>query len=215
MFESTDSTKKLDLQDIRLEGSSGDGTDFIQVITPDAQLGDKYYWMTTEGADWLDQDGWYGFDQETLLVGDRKVELTLGQGFYITVQKTGVKVITSGAVRLTSLGYPLNGNGQYTIVGNATPVDLDIQKLKLEGASGDGMDFIQVITPDAKLGDKYYWMTTKGADWLEQDGWYEFDQETFLCEDNENAVTMKAGEGFYITVQNTGVKLMLPSAVAK
>ncbi len=212
MFESTDSTKKFDIQNIRLEGSSGDGMDFIQVITPEATLGDTYYWMTTKGADWLEKDGWYAFDQETYLCEENgnKVELTLGQGFYITVQGQSVKVITSGGVRLSELKYPLNGGGNYTIVGNATPVDLDIQQIKLEGSSGDGMDFIQVITPEATLGDTYYWMTTEGADWLEKDGWYAFDQETYLCEENDNKVEWKAGEGFYITVNNNNVKLVLP-----
>ena len=215
-------TASYDLQNIKLVGGYGDGgTEMIYVYNENASLtGDVYCWGTVEdSAGDMDYtvDGWYNGQYGTELVTD--VTLPLGTGLYLCLSdiSTGAKVQYSGEVYQDSLEQTLENAG-YNMIGNSTPVAIDLQDIKLVGAYGDGgTEMIYVYNENASLtGDVYCWGTIEDSagdmDYA-VDGWYNGQYGFDLVE----GVTLQPGQGLYLCLSDisAGAKLVLPNPMEK
>ena len=217
-------TATYDLQNIKLVGAYGDGgTDAIIVYNEFAALtGDFYYWGTVEdsaGDMEYAVDGWYNG-----MYGDELVEnitLPLGTGLYLNLSSysSGAKVQYSGEVYQNQLEQDIPNAG-YNMIGNSTPVPVDLQDIKLVGAYGDGgTDAIIVYNEFAALtGDFYYWGTVEdSAGDMEYavDGWYNGMYGTDLVE----GVVLQPGQGLYLNLSAysfaNSPKLVLPNPMEK
>ena len=100
------------------------------------------------------------------------------------------------------------------MVGNATPVALDLQQIKLIDAAGDGMtDDIVGYDSDACLTEEdYYWQTVDAA-WvdIQQDGWY----NGMMSDELVTGYTLQPGQGFFLYLGTEGVKVQFPAPLTK
>ncbi len=204
------------LQDIKLVGAYGDGmTDSIIGYDSYACVTeDDYYWATVEGSIFspVMQDGWYKGALGTELVTD--VTKPVGHGLYLNLGSEGATVQYAGKVYEDGYTSPALQTG-YNMLGNATPVPLDLQQIKLVDAYGDGMtdsiigyDSYACITED-----DYYWATVEGSIFspVKQDGWYKGALGTELV----TGVTLQPGQGFYFNIGTEGAKYQLPAVITQ
>lgn len=199
VFEAVSGT--MNLQDLQLINAAGDGTENIVLIDNDGMTQGQYSWFsdeqTGEGKDgWFDMDAWAFYD----------VDIENGQGFYIYTKKMGVKIQSSGAVKLEPYSKTLKMG--YNIVGNCSPVAINIQDVKLVDAKGDGTESIISIDSEGMTQGQFSWFsdeqTGEGKDgWFDMDAWDFYDFE------------IAAGEGLYVYAKKDGVKLTIPSAITK
>ncbi len=209
IFESTtvvaDGTKKLNLQDLKLRGKpEGDGFKERLIILDSAgKFSTEYTWWNAEG-EW--PEGW-SLKGDADLVED--VTINMGEGFYLDVGgNDGVSLQVSGGVNLNTLSYNLPAG--YGMAGNATPVKIDLQDVKLRGKpDGDGFKERLIILDSAgKFSTEYTWWNAEG-EWPE--GW-SLKGEADLVE----GVDFEPGEGFYLDVgNNDNVSLEIKPPITK
>ena len=197
-FQRIDS-EEIDIQEIKLEGGVGDQTEFIVALDADGIADDQYYWLNeSQGM----EPGWYDNGWNPI----EGVTFKQGQGFYIyEPNEVEIKIPFSGQVDMGEQKIPVGL--KYSIVGNSSARDLDLQKIKLEGGLGDQTEFIVVLDKDGIADDQYYWLNeSQGM----EPGWY--DNGWNPIED----VTVKAGDGLMIYQPNE-IKsfLVLPAIETK
>ena len=214
-------TATYDLQNIKLVGGYGDGgTDKIYVYDEFASLtGDYYCWGTIEDSEGdmdYTADGWYKGIYGDELIKD--ITLPLGTGLYLNLSagSAGATVQYAGEVYQAKVEQPLAAG--YNMIGNATPVPVDLQDIKLVGAYGDGgTDKIYVYDEFASLtGDYYCWGTIEDSEGdmdYTVDGWYFGIYGDELVE----GVVLQPGQGLYLNISmgSTGAKLILPNPMEK
>ena len=195
----------LSLQDIKLVGDSvtGGGANSIVLLDADGMTQGTYgWWLPDDGTGeeegcWFDGDNWEKIN----------VTLTEGQGFYLYAVDSGMSILSSGQVKLSQ--YTTTLGAGYNLVGNCSPVDLDIQKLKIVGDNvvGGGANSIVLLDADGITQGTYGW-------WLPDDGTGE-DEGCWFDGDNWEKITatIKAGEGLYVYAVGPGMKLTIPSAL--
>lgn len=182
------------LQNFKLVGSAGDGTETIQVIEADGSCNTAYQWLTEENSGM--PDGWY--DENWAPVENTIVP---GLGFLMNVG-ADVEAQFAGQVKVGNLQVTIPAG--FTVVGNSLPVDISIQDMKLTTCLGDGTETIQVIELDGSCNTAYQWLTEENSGM--PDGWYD---------ENWSAVTLevKAGTAFLFNVGSEAV-LDIPAVVA-
>ena len=189
----------LDIQDIKLQGVPGDGSDVIWVLDSDGIVtGDTYYWFSKEitGA----ATDFWSADGETPL----KRTIVSGEGFYVYTESEEASVMVSGSVKIGN--YSKNLIPGYNLTGNFSPIAQNIQNLTLSGVPGDGSDVIWVLDSDGIVtGETYYWFSkdVTGAD------------KDFWSADGENPLdlTFEPGEGIYLYTEATDAKINLPAVI--
>ena len=147
-------------------------------------------------------DGWFN--------GDVYVEgesIPLGTGLYLNCPTANVGVQYAGQVYNGALTNDLPNIG-YNMVGNCTPVDIDIQDLKLVGAGGDGNEMIIGYSESAGLTGVVYTWYLDSAVGSGIDGWFNGD---IYVED----MPLAPGEGVYLNCPTANVKFVIPSALKK
>jgi hypothetical protein len=115
--------------------------------------------------------------------------------------------MSSGAVKLTNYSRDLNVG--YNLVGNCTPVDLDVQKIKLVGdaITGSGANNICLLDADGIFQGSYGWWTPDDGTGEEEGCWFDGDSWAVI-ED-----TVAAGQGLYLYCVDAGLKHELPKAL--
>ncbi len=210
VFESTDG-KSIDIQELKLIGAIGDGSETIQPIGVKGNyVGDPYTWYSKENASLFGgtKAGWY--DSSANLI---EFPLVLGNSVYISVTTPAdgydaIKIQTSGGVKLTAIPKTLSAG--INIVGNSSPTSQDIQAFKLKYAIGDGSETIQPIgTKGNYVGDPYTWYSEENASLFggTKAGWY--DSSANLVE-----LPYAPGQGIYISVVSD-VEIEIPAATSK
>jgi len=92
----------------------------------------------------------------------------------------------------------------FNVVGNSTPNEIDLQKMKLLNAAGDGTEQIQIIEQDGSCSTIWTWLNTDIG--VEKDGWYDNDTWEPIVK------TVKPGTAFLIAV-DADTELELPAVV--
>ena len=168
------------IQDIKLEGEVTEYSDSIQILDKGGATEATYLWTA---------DGWI---DGTFALTD--VSLTPGQSILLdTANKVSVSM--SGEVRKTS--YTTESVSGFNFVGNTTPVEIDIQKIKLSGAYTEYSDSIQILDEGGATVETYLWTA---------DGWID---GTFSLATK----SIEAGLGLLIDTANEGVTITVPSAL--
>ena len=168
------------IQDIKLEGEVTEYSDSIQILDKGGATEATYLWTA---------DGWI---DGTFALTD--VSLTPGQSILLdTANKVSVSM--SGEVRKTS--YTTESVSGFNFVGNTTPVEIDIQKIKLAGAYTEYSDSIQILDEGGATVETYLWTA---------DGWID---GTFSLATK----SIEAGLGLLIDTANEGVTITVPSAL--
>ena len=184
----------VDIQNIKLTGSSGDMSDLIQTFTSAGNLNPEYMYLTMDGFGY--ENGWY--DTDFALV-EETVEP--GKGFLFW-NNSGATINFSGEVLAGQKN--LDVAAGYSIMGNPLPKDIDIQDMKLINSVGDMSDLIQTFTSAGNLNPEYMYLTMDGFGY--EDGWY--DTDFALVEE-----TVQPGAAFLIwNSVGEGMKLQFPTA---
>lgn len=199
--------KVIDLQSIKLVNAAGDGmTDWIEVWDDTGSMTDTaYFWVTKDGG--AEKDGWVTEMMGTDYAED--VTVSMGAGFYLNMNTEGATVQYSGEVVQSDLISDELPTG-YNIIGNATPVPVDLQKITLLNAAGDGMtDWIEVWDETGSMTDTaYFWVTKDGG--AEKDGWV----TEMMGTDYAEGITFAPGEGIFFNCNSSGVKVKIPAPIA-
>ena len=187
-------TDTIDLQSLSVVDGLGAQQEQIQVLGANGVMtAVTYYWLTEADigeAGWYD-DNWEKYENVKLNKGDGLIFFSFGDT--AKFQSSG-KVVT-GKTEITL-------NAGFTVAGNSTNRDLDLQDIKIADGLGAQQEQIQVLGANGVMtGVTYYWLTE--AD-IGEDGWYDDNWEKI------EGVTVKAGEAFVIFAFN-GAKLALPA----
>ncbi len=205
MFEST--TESATVQEMKLCGNFlGDGgSEQLQLLDEEGNPGATYVYVKGE---WLGEGAEDAWCDGGSLKPVTTIELKQGKGFYIksSSKDDEIKVQTSGSVKLANTEVSLPGG--YTIVGNASPVNLDIQRFKLSGSYlGDGgSEQLQLLDEEGNPGATYVYV--KG-EWLgegAEDAWCDGGSLKPIT------LSVKAGEGLYLKTGD-GVTFITPSPI--
>jgi len=174
--------------------AAGDGTEVIQVLDTEGLVPATYVWLNENmGMDpgWYDNDTW----------APVTAKIPAGNGFLMSAN-AAMAITTSGEVagQDTVVTFPAG----YSVLGNCSPVDLDIQKMTLPAtAAGDGTEVIQVLDTEGLVPATYVWLNEN----MGQDpGWYDNDTWAPIT------ATVKAGEAFLFSA-NADTTLTIPSAI--
>ena len=205
-------TATYDLQNIKLVGANvGDGvSDYIEIWDDAGAMTDTAYFYVTEAAG-ADHDGWVDGMMGTEYVED--VTLDLGKGFYLYIGSgDDVQVQYNGEVQKGNLTSPELPYG-YNIVGNATPVTVNLQQIQLLGANvGDGVsDYIEVWDDTGSMTDTAYFYVTE-AQGADHDGWV----DGMMGTDYPTNVEYAPGQAFFLYVgSGDDLQVKLPAVLAE
>ena len=201
-----------DLNNIKIVGGDGSGmTEIIYGYDKDACLsGVDFYWNTA--ADTImgpAEDCWV-----TDVMGDTKAEnvkLPAGTGLYLSLGTAGATIQYAGQVSDKEIIVQELVAG-YNMIGNATPVEIDLNDIKIVDGYGDGTTEIIVgYDADACLsGVDYFWNTaTDTIMGPDEDCWV----TEMMGDTKAENVKLQPGEGIYLSLGTTGAKLTIPSAL--
>ena len=201
-----------DLSNIKIVGGYGDGTtEMIIGYDKDACLsGVDYYWNTAiDTIMGPEEDCWV-----TEMMGDTKAEnvkISAGMGLYLMLGTDGATIQYAGQVSDSEI-IVQNLVAGYNMVGNATPVEIDLNDVKIVDGYGDGTtEMIIGYDKDACLsGVDYYWNTA--VDTImgpEEDCWV----TEMMGDTKAENVKLQPGEGIYLMLGTESAKLTIPSAL--
>ena len=206
-------TATYNLDNIQIVNGDGSGlTEAIIGYNEYAVLTEEdYYWNTA--ADTVAgpaEDCWVNG-----MMGEEKVSsvtLPLGTGLYLYLGTEGASVRYAGQVYEDGVTTDLALG--YNMVGNATPVALDLNDITLTGADGSGLtEAIIGYNEYAVLTEEdYYWNTS--ADTVAgpaEDCWV----NGMMGEEKVTGVTIQPGQGFFLYIGTEGAKMVLPAAIKK
>lgn len=174
----------LDLQSIKLGAGATDYLDNIQIWDAGGVTINQYFWL---GDCWSE-------DFENPVEG-----VVVKAGSCFVVESMGdTSVIFAGSVATAETKVPsVTG---FTMVGNACPIDIDIQSIKMGKNSTDYLDNIQIWDEGGVTINQYFWL---GDNWSED------------FENPVEGVIIKAGQGFTVEAMNEGAEIILPAAISK
>ena len=195
----------MSIQDLKIQGDAvtGGGANFICFLNAGGVATGTYGWWTPDDGTGEEEGCWFDGDNWALI----EDTVTSGQGFYIYAEDAELSVLSSGSVKLTSYNKDLDQG--YNLVGNCSPVDLDLQEIKFVGdyVTGGGANFICFLNAGGVATGTYGWWTPDDGTGEEEGCWFDGDNWA-LIED-----TIAAGQGLYVYAEDAGLKLELPSAI--
>ena len=177
-----------------------DGMTTIQVLDADGQVDGMYYWYnefvdgtTTYPAGWFDFSGATPAD----------ISLAPGEAVFFYTEEAGVTIQSAGEVP----GEITHGINGYVMIGNGSPVTIDIDSLTVSGAT-DGMTTIQVLDADGQVDGMYYWYNefVDGATTYPA-GWFDFSGAT------PAGISLAPGEAVFFYSEESGVSATIPAAL--
>ena len=190
----------IDLQSIKLDVADEDATggDNIQILDEGGGTVAQYYWLPPE-ASGAETAGWFdeNFDP---------AEVSVENGLSVLLESSDeLSVTVSGEV--SPEDFTVASVAGFNFVGNASPVAIDIQDIKLgiadEEASGG--DNIQILDDGGATIAQYYWLPPE-ASGAEAAGW--FDENFDAAE-----VELAPGQGFLIEASENDISIRMPSAL--
>lgn len=214
-FQNIGAEGTLSLQDIKVDGYSEEGVDWIKIYDPATSLYETvyYYGEAMEGVyaddsyETLVGTGWGDTDQ---IVVD--IDIPAGTGVW-TQSETGGTLIVAGEVTSeNTVSVPVN---TMTLVANPLPMAVSVQDIKVDGYSEEGADWIKIYDPETSLYETiyYYGEAMEGVyaddsyETLVGPGWGDTDQ---IVVDR----TIEVGQGFWTQAENGGI-LVFPAVSAE
>ena len=172
------------------------------------QVAQRYvYW--TEDDEPEQGAGWYLYADDDGEINQNSLPIPFGTGFLVNRSATEAdgNLVYSGAVSTdpTTVEFPVSG---YNITGNSSPVDLTLGDITPnEDFVSSSIMFLTPggATPRVEFGGKQ--VAQRYVYWTEDDepeqgaGWYLYADDD--GEINQNALVIKAGEGFLVNRSST------------
>ena len=189
----------IDIQSVHLDVADADATggDNIQILDADGNPVAQYYWFP---AEWIDgvKSGWV---DET---GDRAA-VDIANGLAVLIEAVDDSTVTISGEVCTNDAATVSVAG-FNFVGNASPVEVDIQDFQIDIADADatGGDNIQILDDTFNPVAQYYWFP---AEWIDgvKSGWVD--------ETGDRAqVSIAPGQGFLFESVDDGTVISAPAA---
>ena len=192
------SSTVLNVQDIKLSGDNvTDYTDNIQILDEGGATSHLFVWIPAEDLG-AEVGGWAN-DEGTDLA---EYFIKPGESILISTENEEVAVTFSGEV--ISGDFNLKSVAGFNFFGNATPVDIDVQSIKIAGADvTDYTDNIQILDDGGATEHLFVWIPAEDLG-AEVGGWAN-DDGTDLDE-----YTVVGGEGILISTENADVGITIP-----
>ena len=187
--------EKYPIDNFVVKGSHNTMT-VIQVLDEEGQIDGTYYWYNAEGSY---PAGWFDFNG----LEPAGVELKPGEAvFFHTTEANAVTTEAAGEV-LPEKTVSFVG---YKMVGNCSPVTIDIDKVTVQG-SHNTMTVIQTLDAEGQIEGTYYWYNAEGS---YPAGWFDFNGL------EPAGIQLKPGDAvFFHTTEASPVTVTIPGALAE
>lgn len=144
-----------------------------------------------------------------------------GEGVYINnTQGEAVKLLVSGEVDLDPISMPLPAG--YTILGNMTPVPVDVRNIKVLNSAMEEMDDTNTTSPTRRSRNKVMFQKLDAATGNVLDDLYKYNTQSGKgwCLNSvsltENQCVLQPGESVYLNnTQGDVIYLKFPSPMSK
>ena len=189
------------LSEIKVTGADGMGDVVAQAISSAGLWDGEYYYLTEDNTG--SPTGWY----KDAFGGESADDVILDQGtaLFITSANNDITFTVAGQVPEGTVTIPFaQGTG---MIGNSTPVAVDLVDVGVEGADGMGDVSAQAISAEGTWDGEYYYLTEDNTG--SPTGWY---KDAFGGEAADD-VTLNPGDSLFITSANNDITFTLPAAV--
>ena len=193
------SSSKINIQEISISGDNiTEWVDNIQILDEGGATVSQYMWLNAFSMG--EKAGWYDLEKNeyasaTLNPGDSILIETLNEGALITFSGA----VADSVITLTSVC-------GFNFVGNATPVSINIQDVKISGDNlTEWVDNIQILDEGGATVKQYMWLNAFSMG--EKAGWYDLEKNEYVNE------TIEAGQGFLLETTNADVTITIPPAL--
>ena len=187
------------IQNIKLGEGATSWSDFLQVVDADA-VGQEIYYYASADESGFEADGWLSADMSALA----DVSLAPGQSALLYTEAESTYSDVGEVSKVSSVTPSVAG---FNILGNNTPVDLNVQEITLGEGATSWSDFIQFLDEQAVgLADIYYYATADESGFA-ADGWLSADMSSLANFD------IPAGKGFLLYTEAADVNITIPSAL--
>ena len=167
----------------------------VQVVNEDGSWGTQGFWFNAYGDL---PAGWF-----TDMTGLESAEISLkpGQAVFFYTSAEGAKAQSAGAVSGVITNSVAVG---CSMIGNATPVNVAIDDIKLLNVE-DTMATVQVVNPDGSWGTQGFWFNAYGD---LPSGWF-----TDMTGLEPAEITLTPGQSVFFYTSATNGKVIIPSAL--
>ena len=167
----------------------------VQVVNEDGTWGAQGIWFNAYGDL---PAGWF-----TDMTGLEPAEISLkpGQAVFFYTSATGAKAQSAGQVSGVITNSVAAG---YSMIGNATPVDVAIDDITLLNVE-DTMASVQVVNPDGSWGTQGIWFNAYGD---LPAGWF-----TDMTGLEPAEITLTPGQSVFFYTSAANGKVLIPSAL--
>ena len=184
-----------------INGATDDKQCSINVMNAQGLWVGTYYWMMEawEGGEYYPA-GWCDFNYIP-----SGVTLKPGEGVYFHANIAGLSMQSAGQVDGITL--PLDAG--YTMIGNGTAVEIDADKMTINGATDDKQCSINVMNAQGLWVGTYYWMIEawEGDEYYPA-GWCDFNYIP-------SGVVLNPGEAVYFHANISGLSMSIASPLAE
>ena len=191
----------INIQDVKLNVADADATgmDNIQILDADGNPVAQYYWFPKAWTVSGTQSGWV---DET---GDL-ADVTVANGLAFLLEGADDSTVTIAGEVPTNDVATVSVAG-FNFVGNATPVEVDIQDFQINVADDDatGLDNIQILDVNFNPVAQYYWFPKAWTVSGTKSGWV--DESGDLAQ-----VSIAPGQGFLFEAVDDGTVITAPAA---
>ncbi len=181
-FLNVDSDTEISLSMFKPIGDGVAGEVVVQKLTSGGTTAESYYWLADDEEL---PDGWYDYYTDD---PRNSVTLKAGEALWVQGGNAEQSLQTSGAVGKNSITVQLRKGG--TLVGNAFPMSLTLEKFIPTGDGVAGEVVVQKLTSGGTTAESYYWLAD---DEDLPDGWYDY-----YTDDPKNDLEVKSGEGLWV-----------------
>ena len=184
-----------------IEGATADSQCYINVMDSKGKWIGMYFWMleswvgsTYYPAGWCDAS-----------YNPSGITLKPGEAVYFYTDNSGLSVKSAGQV--DGIALPLSAG--YTMIGNGTAVELDADKMVINGATADSQCYINVMDAKGKWIGMYFWMLESwiGSTYYPA-GWCDASY-------NPSGVILDPGEAAYFYTEKEGLTMTIESPLAE
>ena len=179
------------------DGLGGWGDVAVQVMNADGSWGGFYQYWTEDNSGV--ETGWYDSEMN-------KADVTISPaiGVMVQIDSDDVQLTTAGTVSSSDIEVSLPVG--YTMLGNGTPVNVNVQDIVPfgDGLGGWGDVAIQFMNADGSWGGFYQYWTEDNSG--VEDGWYDGSM-------NKATDTLTPGLAVMLQCDSDDVKVTIPSAL--
>ena len=192
-------TENYPIDNFTVQGAT-DGKTSIQVLNEEGGVKGTYYWYNAYAPDPVTYPaGWFLVDGLT----PADIELKPGEAVFFYTEESGVTIQSCGQVP----GEITNDVAGYAMLGNGSPVTIDIDKVEVKGAT-DGKTSIQVLNEEGGVKGTYYWYNAYAPDPVTYPaGWFLVDGLT------PAGIELNPGEAVFFYSEESGVTATVPAAL--